>query len=335
MSPEYIGYLSKHDPLFEYIREHIGPQLGVDPKRAVYRVSQFSHAQSVYLYEEKYSGAAFIGKFHKPAKHPSWELNPAENEYRNLVYLRGLGFDAPPHLVVRPLGCAPECNNFLATELVRGESLDSLLLAAIPQPNPKRFHRKLGALAHFLAALHNRTAAERSVDFQLVLNYYERVLLTLQSKRGLSDGLAARLRALAASWKARACMWEDRSALVHGDATPPNFFFGSGPDVIAIDLERMQWSDRLFDVGRFCGELKHFYFRGTGDPMAGETCIGIFLKEYSRHFPDQKSAFAAISQRAPFYIGLTLLRIARNWWVDAHYRAKLIHEALNNLEALP
>lgn len=335
MSPQYIGSLSPLDPLSEYIREHIAPQLGVEGAGAVFRVFQFSHAQSVYLYEEKKSGASFIGKFHKTPKNETPELNPAENEYRNLIHLRSLGFDAAPYYVVRPLGCAPHINNFLATEHLRGESLDAALQAATIFGRRRRFFHKLSALAHFFAELHNRTASDYPVDFGAVLAYFERVMFTLQTKRRISDGLAGHFRYLVGRWKRRACMWEDRSVLTHGDATPPNFFFGQGREVLAIDLERMQWSDRLFDVGRLCGELKHGFYRTLGDPMAGEPFIGHFLWEYSGRFPDQRAAFASITRRLPFYLGLNLLRISRNWWVDPGYRARLLTEAQKNLEALP
>lgn len=334
MSPQYLGSLSHKDPLYAYVRDHIAPQLGVADFHATYRVHQFAHAQNVYLYEEKKSGATFIGKFHKSPKHAKHALNPAENEYRNLIHLRSLGFDAHPHYVVRPLGCAPHCNNFLATEFLRAESLDAVILAAI-QGRRRRFYRKLTALAFFFATLHNRTASFYPVDFQTTLVYHERLLHALVTKRSLSGGLTSHFRRLAGRWRDSACMWEDRSVLVHGDATPPNFFFGAGAEVLAIDLERMQWADRLFDVGRLCGEIKHFFYRATGDPMAGEPFIGHFFWEYSRHFPDHERAFVSITRRAPFYIGLTLLRIARNWWIDAGYRARLLAEAQKNLEAHP
>jgi len=123
--------------------------------------------------------------------------------------------------------------------------------------------------------------------------------------------------------------------LVHGDVTPSNFLFGRGLDVMAIDLERMQWADRVFDLGRLCGELKHFFCQGLGDPGAAEPFIGHFLWEYCCHLPDPQSAFSAITRRAPFYIGITLLRIARNSWIGPEYRWRLVQEAKQTLRALP
>jgi aminoglycoside phosphotransferase (APT) family kinase protein len=44
------------------------------------------------------------------------------------------------------------------------------------------------------------------------------------------------------------CVWEDRRVLVHGDATPANFLFGAGLWVIALDMERLKVSHRVFGL---------------------------------------------------------------------------------------
>jgi hypothetical protein len=46
-------------------------------------------------------------------------------------------------------------------------------------------------------------------------------------------------------------------------------------------------------------------------------------------------AFWAITRRVPFHIGITLLRIARNSWIDWEYRWRLVREAKAILGALP
>jgi Ser/Thr protein kinase RdoA (MazF antagonist) len=121
-------------------------------------------------------------------------------------------------------------------------------------------------------------------------------------------------------------MWEDNQVLVHGDATPSNLLFGSGLDVVAIDLERMQRADRTFDLGRIAGEMKH-YFLEAGRNHGAEPFIGHFLWEYCCHFPDRSRAFQAITSRLPFQMALTLLRIARNAWVSGGQRMRLVEEA--------
>ena len=122
-------------------------------------------------------------------------------------------------------------------------------------------------------------------------------------------------------------MWQDRTVLVHGDATPSNFFFGDGMYVITFDLERVKWTDRIFDVGRIAGELQHFFLRSTGDKNNAEPFIQYFLQEYAWHFPDQPETFQSITARVPFHMGTTLLRIARNSYLDQGYRMQLVREA--------
>ena len=126
-------------------------------------------------------------------------------------------------------------------------------------------------------------------------------------------------------------MWSDQEVLVHGDATPSNFFFGDGLHVISFDMERVKQSDRVFDVGRIAGELQHFFLRSTGNKYNAEKFIGHFLWEYCCHFPDRNSAFQSVCCRIPFYMGTTLLRIARNGYLDVSYRRKLVNEAFNCL----
>ena len=55
----------------------------------------------------------------------------------------------------------------------------------------------------------------------------------------------------------------------------------------------------------------HFFLQNTGNKYAAEPFIGHFLWEYSCHFPDREQTFRSITRRVPFYMGITLLRIAR------------------------
>ncbi|MDD3154743.1 MAG: phosphotransferase [Victivallaceae bacterium] len=126
-------------------------------------------------------------------------------------------------------------------------------------------------------------------------------------------------------------MWEDNPVFVHGDATPSNFLFGDGRHVISFDLERGHYTDRVFDVGRMAAELFHFFLRSTGNKYAAEPFIGHFLWEYACHFPDREKAFQSITKRVPFYMGITLLRIARNGYLNWNYRRTLVEEAKQSL----
>ena len=55
--------------------------------------------------------------------------------------------------------------------------------------------------------------------------------------------------------------------------------------------------------------------------------------EYSCHFPDREQTFESITARAPFYMALNLLRIARNDYVGWDYGGRLVAQAKQLLRA--
>jgi len=128
-------------------------------------------------------------------------------------------------------------------------------------------------------------------------------------------------------------MWQDQQVWLHGDATPANFLFGDHMDVAAIDLERMKREDRMFDVGRVAGELQHAFMRDAGDRHRAEPFIRHFLWEYSCHFPDHQRTFESVTARAPCYMALNLLRIARNDYIDRDYGERLVAQSKRLLQA--
>lgn len=338
MNGRYLGHLSHGDPLYGYIQEHIAPQLGFNSPEAVYRVFKFTCSQAVYLYEERHKRVRVVAKFHKshlPGSPMLPPLKSGEKEYRDLLYMRSLGFTSTPHYVVRPLGFNPKIGNALLVEYLEGDQLCSVIKNALFQGDVCALYQKLAALAHFLATLHNRTAGDLCVNHGETHDYAGKLVHSLVTKWGMGSTDSSELYFLCDQWRAKSCMWEDRAVLVHGDATPSNFLFGRGRHTMAIDFERMKWADRVFDLGRLCGELKHFFFQTTGDAHAAEPFIGHFLWEYCRHFPDRMKAFRSITRRIPFHMGITLLRIARNSWIDWEYRWRLIREAKIILGTLP
>jgi aminoglycoside phosphotransferase (APT) family kinase protein len=125
-------------------------------------------------------------------------------------------------------------------------------------------------------------------------------------------------------------MWQDQQVWPHGDATPANFLFDDGLDVAAIDLERMKRGDRMFDVGRVAGELHHAF--GCGRRRA-EPFIAHFLWQYSSHFADREGTFESVTARAPYYMALNLLQIARNDYIAPGYRERLVAHAKKLLAA--
>jgi len=336
MHIRYVGHLPPDDPLDGYLRFDIAPQLGVRGTSAGFRVFQFAFSRDVYLYEEVGCSIRVVGKFFPPGRRLSRGSvrPPTETEFHNLTYLHRLNLNHWPFRVARPLGYNPWLHHVLISEYFNGQPLDEVIDQAIRENRRDRLFRKLSALADFLAALHNRTAGEWTVDFRDPYAYAGRLIESLVEKRGMGRSEADEIYRLREGWRGRSFMWEDCRVIVHGDATPSNFEFGPGREVMVFDLERMTWADRVFDLGRLIGELKHFFLRGTGDQWASEPFIGHFLWEYCGHFPDRQAAFRSVTRRIPFYLGITLLRIARNSWVDWGYRRRLLQVAKENLGAI-
>ncbi len=330
---KYLGHLSQNDPLCAYLRYDILSQLGANSIAPDFRVYSFAASNHVYLYEDRRSGMRLIGKFFGGVANRSLETacQRMEREFNNLHHLRNIGFTGYPHYVARPLGQNSRLGCMLVEEFCYGTQLTDFILKAIREGAREPLFQKLTALAYFLATVHNRTAAGDRVDFNRDCFYFDRILGQLKNWGHIGLDEAQKFYGLKDQWREKGCMWEDNQVLVHGDVTPTNILFGDDLWVIAIDLERMKSADRVFDIGRVAGEIKHFFMQQAGDRMQAEPFIGHFIWEYACHFPDRNSAFASITRRVPFYMGLTLLRIARNSWIDGKHRRQLLDEARRTL----
>ena len=324
MQNGYLGHLSRHDRLYNYLEEEIFPLLGGGRSDGI-RVFATNGSNAVYIYEERDSNLKAVGKFFY-----SDRMNDrlrAEHrlarEWHNLHQIRSL-LDGC-HYVAKPLGQNRDLGCLLVTEYCTGTSLETIIDQAITFHSEAILKEKLSALAAFLAKLHNRSALPRRVDFTPECAYFDRLTATLTPL--LSPHDHRELQYLKQCWHDTSEMWQDNAVTVHGDATPANFFFGDGLYVISFDMERMKYSDRIFDIGRLTGELQHFFLRATGNKYLAEPFISHFLREYTTHFPDRDRAFEAIVRRVPFYMGMTLLRIARNTYLAPDYRKRLVAEA--------
>jgi aminoglycoside phosphotransferase (APT) family kinase protein len=330
---KYLGYLSQNDPLYGYLRHDILPQMGSRESTPHFRVYKALASNHVYVYEDIHSQTRVVGKFFADVSgrshHSAQRL--MEREFNNLNHLRSLGLTGYPHYIARPLGINVNLDCVLVEEFCYGAPLDEVIVKAIREGGREVLFRKLSALAYFLARVHNRTAIDTRVEFWKECSYFDKIVHQLTNRRHLGSPEAQEFYGLKDRWREKSCMWEDQQVIVHGDVTPNNILFGDGIWVIVIDLERMRQSDRVFDLGRLVGELKHFFMQYTNDGMLAEPYIGHFLWEYSCHFPDRHSAFASITRRIPFYMSLNLLRIARNSWITSKHREQLLKEAYNTL----
>lgn len=329
MSRMYIGRLSESDPLHGYLRYDIQPQVTHSSENTNYRVFRLNGSNDVYLYEDRRTGAKVVGKFFLSYRKHDTEKAVAHltREFDSLCRMRESGLEGYPHHVVRPLGCNASLNALLVTEYCEGELFSDVILSVIKGGGKDRLYNKLTALAYFLSEFHNRIDIGEGVDFNQDCAYMDRLIKRLFEINVTERGEAHELDWMRDQWRNQPRMWEDHQVVVHGDATPDNFIFGGGLSVIALDLERTKRADRVFDTGRIAGELKHFFMLATGDKNAAEPFIGHFLWEYACRFPDPGIAFRSITGRTPFYMGITLLRIARNSWIKPDYRRRLINEA--------
>ena len=329
MSGTYLGHLSESDPLHGYLQHDIQPKVNGLSGNADYLVFRLHGSNDVYLYEDRSTGAKFVGKFFlSPRKQDAEKaFVHLTREFECLHRMRDCGLKGYPHHVVCPLGRNPSLNALLVTEYCEGELLSTLILSVIKSGDNLRLYEKLTALAYFLSVFHNRTVNGMGVDFHQDCSYMNRLIVRLVKINAIKWDEAHELYWLRDEWRRRPRMWEDRQVTVHGDATPENFMFSDGLGVVALDLERSKCADRVFDIGRIAGELKHFFMQATGNKHAAEPFIGHFLWEYACHFRDREVVFQSICGRTPFYLGTTLLRIARNSWIEPDYRRRLINEA--------
>ena len=319
--------------MYSYLRNeilHVSGDMGQYPVFDVFGLEGSNH---VCLYEERDTKQRVVGKYFGSIERPFEEAERRmEREFKSLEYLRQMGFNRYPHYVARPLGRNAGIGCVLVVEYCNGESLSHFIKKAIREGDRASLFKKLTSLSFFLARLHNYTAEGDKVDFRIEGQYFESIIRQHARAGFLNQEAQNEFIRLLHYWQENPIVWEDRQVLVHGDATPANFLFGDDPWVIVIDLERMRRADRVFDVGRMAGELKHFFMKYAGNAEAAEPFIGHFLWEYSCHFPDRDQAFAAICRRVPFYMGLTLLRVSRNSWIGENYRNALFNEARNILK---
>ena len=329
MNGTYVGYVAGDDPLHGFLRRIIRDRMGVREPRPAFRVFRMSGSNVVYAYEEKFSGTKIICKFYGPRYRtdPDKAAGMARREYEGLETLRRYDLIGSPHHVIRPLGFSRDINGVLAVEYYGGEEFSHAIARATQHGDDAHLYWRLKALAYFLATQHNRTANGATVDFDPDCQYFDTLTGRLRKTHRIGPGDIDELSWLRDCWRDRPRMWQDRQVWLHGDATPANFLFGQGMDVAAIDLERMKRGDRMFDVGRVAGELQHAFMNATGDWRRAEPFIGHFLWEYSCHFPDRQQALESISARAPYYMALNLLRIARNDYIGRDYAGRLIKRA--------
>jgi aminoglycoside phosphotransferase (APT) family kinase protein len=315
---KYIGKLSEKDPLHAYLTDHIYPQI-TRKACSKLRVFSLSASNEVYVYENQHN-VRVIGKFFKHDKQIAG-LNNSEREYNNLCYLNSLGITNHQYRVIRPLGYNRDINNILVEEYFHGSPLSDYIHKEALYGGGELYYR-LSRLAYFMAKLHN-TTAQKTVQLWHEIEYSHKVVEKL-NRVGRLHG--KHVSSLVDNWLSRDFMWADKEVMLHGDSTPSNWMF-NGDVLTAIDLERMRYGDRMYDVGMIIGEMQHMFRMYSGSRYNAEPFITYFLKQYASHFPDRRATFRSITARLPFYTALTLLRIARNHWISHAHAVGLVRSA--------
>ena len=325
--------LDERDPLHTHLALVVLPRAGIEVKYPDFEVSCLGDGQEVYRYRERKSRSLFVCKFFGSR----WYLSETERrnglnyEFKSLNALHKMGFCKFPHRVVRPLSKEEHINCLLVEEFARGHDLDYYIARAAYEGQHGRLFRKLTELAHFLAKLHARTANLEPVNFADSLYYLRKLVKSLAQKGIVHPRGLEKFMSCCDEWEKAAEMSADVSVLVHGDATPTNFIFHPEDGVTAIDLERMQSSDRVYDIGMLTAELKHHFAWRVLQADAAEPFIGHFIRAYCGNFSDPEAPFDALTHRNKFYMALGELRIARNEWLPFEHRKWLTDEALKCL----
>ncbi len=323
-SPQFPSFAKS--TLQQYLHEDIFPRIAPPPYGDI-TIENLSCQKPVYLFREDLKGITVVGKLFKDGFMPleeAWIC--AQNEYDNLDLFRSiLGKSYETYHVVEPLGKNKNIFAMLVTEKAPGNLLDYYIEKATYERQSQQLYDKLSDLARFFVKLHSKTDTDRYISSDLaqknmseLLDYLSEVIIACPDKR-IIDELACRW------WNKDSIFKGDREVIVHGDATPTNFFINEN-HVVGIDLERVRMADRCWDLGFIVAELKHHFMLRIGDHWAAEPFIGHFLWEYTVNYGDT-TLFNGITRRIPIYMALGLLRIAKNDWLSEPYRRLLIGEA--------
>jgi hypothetical protein len=335
MSGQYVGVLSDDDPLHRFLAGDIlGETPTMNGAKAVFDVYQLDLSGTVFHYADRQSSFGVVGKFYgnkwlhgRQSGETELRASLMRREFENLKTVRALGFTGPPHRVVRPFTVSERLNCVLLEEYAPGPDLHFAIDQTIHHGQQERLRVWLADVAYFLAELHNRSPQGFRVDRLRPIGYLDQLISELTSWDIIQPEDQQRLVRLRTKWAEDSALDGVDAVLIHGDATPTNFLFRGDHDLAAIDLERLNASDRAADLGRVAAELKHLFWLYTRDRWASEPYIQHFYGSYVHHLHAAADTKVTLTNRGRFYMGCDLLRISRNHWLDLGYRRLLIQEA--------
>jgi aminoglycoside phosphotransferase len=321
-----MNRLSAADPLARALRRLVGAghdsrlaagEVHVEPLPSSRQVRRFTFPEGTH---------AVVGKFFSAfPPQTSADLSLAR-EYDHYRRLPALGLANGRRLTPRLLGRCPHRSLGLLLEAVPGPDLDHLLLRACVHHDPAPLYRGLEKLARLLAFFHSRPVPASPVSLEPALAYLDKVRARLEASGLLSREDCLTLAYERRCWQERFQDFADRQVLIHGDATPTNFLFPDGR-AVALDLEKLRFGDRLWDLSWVAGELKHAWGWRTGHPGGSEGAIRHFFQSYLAVQPPGHDLTRRLYSLNPFYMALAELRIARNRYLSWDYRRELVAEA--------
>lgn len=319
--------------LYEHLNHVVLPEMGVELRRPDFNACRLVPDKDVYLFEEEHSGSRFVGKFFGFRLQLTLveQKNSMDNEFKNLSNIREKGMVDFPNRIVRPLSKDEQSYCLLAEDYVRGHDLDYYIAKAAHEGQHDRLLRKLTLLGRFLRLLHGQQSGDHQTYRKNQLAYFHAMVDGMKRRNLMDDKKFLEFNRMIAAWQGFETAAGDVAVLVHGDATPTNFFFHPEDGVTAIDLERMHRGDRTYDLGLLAAELMHHFAWRIHNAKLSERFIDHLLHAYCEGFEDADAVFKEISARNPFYMALGEIRIARNRWLPEKHRDWLIEEALRCL----
>lgn len=324
------------------VEQVVGRELGGYCAEPTFDIYALENGPTVYLYADRESSTRIVCKFYgrkmlagSRTGHDEVRAAFMHKEFEALKCARSLSLDTRHHNVVRPLAVSEQLDYVLVEEFAPGKDLVACVMQALQGDSAQLKHR-VSDTANFLADLHNCSVckpgeqprqSEMLVESVSPLQYLKSTTDGLVHWETISSDERAYFDDAADKWELSKLLEAPQRLLVHGDANPTNFLWDEDDYLTVIDLERLSWGDRAFDLGFVAAELKHLFWYHSGDSYAGEPYIQHLYASYFNCLRVGTDDFASLTTRGRFYMGCIEMRIARNTWLDLGYRRKLAADA--------
>jgi tRNA A-37 threonylcarbamoyl transferase component Bud32 len=303
----HVGTLAPGDPFRDWLVSVLGGRIRhADAPAEVSLIRPASH--TVCRYDFRGEGVSVVSKFFAEPTGTNHNFDPEramETEYRMLKRVRRRIAVPEPIAVRADYHCA------LVTGYVRGRPLLNFL-----RDDPTLFDR-LTDVAGLLHRLHGKGTS--AYDLEREFAAFHELLDQVDLSPGERERFNRRLR----TWRDAGTLERDRGCMIHRDATPANYLFGS-EGVVAVDFESA-WTGAhpAHDLGILCAEIRYAFRRRYGDVGRAEPYLGHFLWQYA----GSEDAFRYVTGCIPFFMALGYLRVAR-LSIENHEKEWLKEEAL-------